>query len=556
MNVDQRAKEIEVQKGRWQKKYHTQKEAGTEDFHTLSGIPVAPVYTQLDIPEFDYLRDLGFPGDEPYTRGVYPTMYRGRSWTMRQLGGFATPEETNERLNFLLKEGATGVNLVFDYPTLRGYDSDDPKAVADTGKSGVAIDSLQDMETTFNGIPIDKVSASLVTCLSSSAISLLSMYFAAAEKRGIDLSSLPGTTQNDFLMDSAMNTAPEIIPPKHSFRISCDVIEFCVKNVPRWNPISYAGYNYREAGMTAVQEAASVISHAIACSKEMLRRGWEVDDFAPRLSFFFTAHNDLFEEVAKYRAARRVWYKVMKERFKAKNPRSYTLRFHVQTMGSSLTAQQPLNNIIRAAYQALAAVLGGAQSLHVDGYDEGLCIPTEQAAMVALRTQQILGYETNVMNTADPLGGSYYVEYLTNEMEKQIWEYMEKIDEEGGIVSATEKGWVHREISNSAYAYHKAIECGEMKVVGVNCFKVEEELPVEIFEVPETVEPQRAKLEKLRKERDYDKVKAALGKVREKCHQDENLMPWVMEAVKANATLGEITNIFREEFGIWRMPLI
>jgi methylmalonyl-CoA mutase N-terminal domain len=304
IDIEQRTKLTETQREGWLKKYHSQREV--ELVHTLSGIPVAPVYTPLDIPDFNYLKDLGFPGEAPYTRGVYPTMYRGRSWTMRQLGGFGPPEETNKRLKFLLKEGATGVNLVFDYPTLRGYDSDDPKAEADAGRGGVAIDSLLDMEITFDGIPIDKVSVSLVTCLPCSAISLLSMYFAVAEKRGIDLSSLPGTTQNDFLMGSVMNTAPEIIPPKHTFRVSCDVIEFCTQHAPHWNPISYAGYNYREGGMNAIQEIASVISHATACSEEMLRRGWKVDDFAPRLSFFLSAHNDFFEEIAKYRAARRV----------------------------------------------------------------------------------------------------------------------------------------------------------------------------------------------------------------------------------------------------------
>jgi len=526
-----------------------------ESYRTLSGIPINSLYTPADIADFDYPRDLGFPGREPYTRGVYPTMYRGRLWTVRQLAGFGTPKETNERIRSLLKEGATGINLVFDYPTLRGYDSDEPMAEADVGLGGVAIDYVQDMEAVFNSIPIDEVSASLVTCNPSTAISLLSMYFAVAEKQGVSLSNLSGTTQNDFLMETAITNAPEVIAPRHSFRLCCDIVEFCAEQAPKWNPVSYTGYNYREAGVTAIQEVAFVLSNAIACTEEMIKRGWEVDSFAPRLSFFFSAHNDFFEEISKYRAARRLWYKIVRDRFRVKNPRSHTLRFHVQTSGVSLTAQQPLNNISRAAYQALAAVLGGSQSVHVDAYDEALCVPTEQAALVALRTQQILQYETNVVSTVDPVGGSYYVEYLTNEMERRISEYMARIEETGGIVAATEKGWVHREVANSAYEYQQAIESSKLKVVGVNCFRLDKEPPIEIFRISGTAGKQRAKLEAFRKNRNEPQVKASLNKLKKACQHDENLMPFVLEAVKTDATIGEITNIFRQEFDVWRMPL-
>jgi methylmalonyl-CoA mutase N-terminal domain/subunit len=547
---------IKDEKEKWVEEYYKEGIEKPGGYRTLSGIPIAPLYTPADIADFDYLKDLGFPGKEPYTRGVHPTMYRGRLWTVRQLAGFGTPEETNERIRLLLGQGATGINLVFDYPTLRGYNSDEPIAEADVGCGGVAIDSIHDMEAVFNGIPIDEVSASLVTCNPSVAISLLSMYFAAAEERGISLSNLSGTTQNDFLMETAITNAPQVISPKHSFKLSCDIVEFCAKCAPRWNPVSYTGYNYREAGVTAIQEVAFVLSNAIAYTEEMIRRGWNVDSFAPRLSFFFSSHSDFFEEIAKYRAARRLWYKIMKERFKAQNPRSYTLRFHVQTAGVSLTAQQPINNISRAAYQALAAVLGGAQSVHVDAYDEALCVPTEQAALVALRTQQILQFETNVASTIDPLGGSYYVEYLTNEVERRVSDYTAKIETMGGIVSATEKGWLHKEIANSAHEYQAALESGELKMVGVNCFRVDEEPAIEIFRISGTLEKQQAKLERIRKERDEARTKSCLNKLKEECHSGENVMPSVLEAVKADATIGEITNIFWQEFGVWRMPLM
>ena len=544
---------INKEKERWLKKHYSQRTKPPEAFETLSGIPIAPLYTPADIADTDYLRELGFPGREPYTRGVYPTMYRGRPWTVRQLAGFGTAEDTNKRLRFFLGQGATGLNITLDYPTLCGYDSDDPIAKAEVGRGGVAIDSLLDMEVLFEGIPIDNASVSLV-CGCTSVIPLLAMYFVCAQNRGVKLSDLAGTTQNDFLMDTVILDFPEVILPSYLFKLSCDVVEFCIQNVPKWHPVNYAGYNYRETGINAVQEIALAFSNAVAYIKEMMKRGWKVDTFAPRLSFFLSAHNDFFEEVAKFRAARRIWYKLVKEKFKADNSSSYLLKFHVQTAGASLTAQQPLNNISRAAYQAMAAVLGGAQSIHVDSYDEALCTPTEEAALVALRTQQILQYETGVANTIDPLGGSYYLEFLTNEIEKRVWKYMDKIDEMGGIVSAAEKGWIQQEIANSAYEYQKAVERGAIKIVGVNCFKVTEEQPTKVFVSPETVARQRVKLEKLKKERDSNKIKLALDKVRQKCHEDENLMPAVIEAVKAGATLAETTNIFRKEFGIWKKP--
>ena len=394
---------------------------------TASGIPIKSLYTPEDISDLDYNRQIGLPGREPFVRGVYPTMYRGRNWTLRQLAGFGPAEETNKRYKFLLKEGATGINGVFDYPTLRGFDSTDPIARADAGRGGVAIDTLADIQILFDGIPIETTSTSLVTCQPICNISVQSMYFAHAQLSGVPLGRLTGTSQNDFLMETVVTVAPEVLPPRYSFKLSCDAIEYCTRHVPRWNPVSFSGYNYRESGCTAIQEVAFVISNAVASCEELLRRGFDIDGFAPRLSFFLSAHNDFFEEIAKYRAARRIWCRIMKARFAAKDPRSLKFRYHVQTAGVALTAQQPLNNIARAAYHGLAAVLGGAQSLHIDGYDEALCTPTELSALTALRTNQILQLETGVTHTIDPLGGSYFVETLTNQLEEKILELLEKI---------------------------------------------------------------------------------------------------------------------------------
>jgi len=548
--------ELKSRTDAWRTECHGRKKEFKESFQTLSGIPIGPLYTPAHIADMDYLRDLGFPGEEPYIRGVHPTMYRGRTWTHRQLAGFGPPEETNKRYKFLLEQGATGINGVYDYPSLRGYDSDDPEARADVGRGGVAIDTVQDMQILFDGIPIDSVSVSLVSCQPVGNISLQSMYFANARDRGIAFDKLTGTSQNDFLLETAITIAPGVLPPKASFKLSVDAIEYCMKYVPRWNPISYAGYNYREAGCTAPQEVAFCITNAIACIEEMIRRGYDVDGFAPRLSFFNSAHNDFFEEIAKYRAARRIYCRIMKERFGAKDPRSLMYRFHVQTAGVALTAQQPLNNISRASYHALAAVLGGAQSVHVDAYDEALCTPTELSSLTALRTQQILQLETGVTNTVDPLGGSYFVEYLTNAMEERILEIIATIDDMGGIVKAVERGWVHSEISTAASDYQAAIESGMMPVVGVNCYQIEDEkLPIELFSSPETRERQIEKLRKIKKERSDSKVRKALDAIRRCCEEDRNLMEVNVEAVAAYVTEGEITKTMKNHYGVWHPPL-
>ena len=525
-------------------------------YETLSGFEVKPLYTPKDLDSLDYLRDLGFPGEEPYVRGVHPTMYRGRTWTHRQLAGFGPPEETNKRYKFLLHQGATGINGVFDYPTLRGYDSDDPDVYADVGRGGVSIDSIEDMRILFEGIPIDEVSVSLVTCQPICNISVQSMYFANAQNRGVPLNKLAGTSQNDFLMETAITIAPGVTPPRVSFRLSCDAIEFCTKYAPRWNPISFSGYNYREAGCTAPQEVAFMIANAVACSEELIRRGYYIDTFAPRLSFFLSAHNDFFEEIAKYRAARRIYCKIMKERFAPKDPRSLMFRFHVQTAGVALTAQQPLNNIARASYHALAAVLGGAQSVHVDAYDEALCVPTELSSLTALRTQQILQSETGVTNVVDPLGGSYFLESLTNQMEESIGSILAEIDSMGGIVKTVEKGWIHGEISSAAYQYQTRVESVEMPIVGVNCFQIEnEKLPIELFSLPETLKIQEAKLERIKRKRDSAQVQKALDAVSRGCEEGRNLMELLVEGVKVYVTEGEVSQALRKVYGVWNPPL-
>ncbi|MBW1783929.1 MAG: methylmalonyl-CoA mutase [Deltaproteobacteria bacterium] len=540
----------------WEEDGYGCHEERLEKFETLSGLPVKPLYTPEDIADMDYLRDLGYPGEAPFVRGVYPTMYRGRTWTLRQLAGFGPPEETNQRYKFLLDQGATGINGVFDYPTLRGFDSTDPMARADAGLGGVAIDTLDDMRILFDDIPIDTVSVSLVTCNPLCNISVQSMYFANAGARGVPLTDLAGTSQNDFLMETAITIAPEVLPPRYSFKLCCDAIEYCTRHVPRWNPVSYTGYNYRESGCTAVQEVAFVMANAMACTEELLSRGLDIDAFAPRLSFFLSSHNDFFEEIAKYRAARRLWSCIMKDRFGAKNPKSLAFRFHVQTAGVALTAQQPLNNVSRAAYHGLAAVLGGAQSVHIDGYDEALGIPTELSSLTALRTSQILQLETRVTNTIDPLGGSYFVESLTSQLEGEIERMLEEIDGMGGIVKATESGWVHREISDSAYAYQQAVESGEMPIVGVNCFQMEEkELPIDLFQVPETLIIQEKKLNKIKAERDTTRARHALDRIARCCDENGNLMEVIVDAVKFQITEGEISQTIKERFGMWNTPL-
>ena len=551
-----RLKKIKTKTAKWEANSYSCQKKLKKKYETLSGFDVKPLYTPDDLAGFDYLRDLGFPGEPPFIRGVHPTMYRGRTWTHRQLAGFGPPEETNKRYKFLLQQGASGINGVFDYPTLRGYSSDDPDVYADVGRGGVAIDTVDDMRILFDGIPIDQVSVSLVTCQPICNISMQSMYFANALDRGIPLDRLAGTSQNDFLMETATTIAPGVLPPQASFKVSCDAIEFCTKNAPRWNPISFAGYNYREAGCTAPQEVALVIAHAIACSEEMLKRGLEIDSFANRLSFFLSAHNDFFEEIAKYRAARRIYCSIMKKRFNARDPRSLMFRFHVQTAGVALTAQQPLNNVARAAYHALAAVLGGAQSVHVDAYDEALCTPTELSSVTALRTQQILQNETGVTNTIDPLGGSYFLESLTNRMETEICGILDEIDSLGGLVKAVENGWIHKEIAEAAYKYQWAIENGEMPIVGVNCFKIEDEvLPIELFSSPETLKVQKKKLQIIKKKRNGAEVARSLDAISRCCEKNGNLMELMVGAVKSHLTEGEISQALKRVYGIWDPPL-
>jgi len=546
---------IETAEASWTREYPRHRER-LNAFRTLSGLSVSPLYTPSSVPALDYLQDLGFPGEPPFVRGVHPTMYRGRTWTRRQLAGFGPPEETNRRYRFLLEAGAGGINGVFDYPTLRGYDTNDPEAYADAGRGGVAVDTVEDMETLFEGIPIDQVSISLVTCQPICNISVQSMFFANARARGVPLDTLAGTSQNDFLMETAVSIAPGVSPPHASFKLSCDAIEFCARHAKRWNPVSFAGYNYREAGCNAFQEIALVMANALACIEEMLERGLEIDDFAPRLSFFLSAHNDFFEEICKYRAARRLWSRLVQERFDPKNPRSRALRFHVQTAGVALTAQQPLNNISRSAYHAMAAALGGAQSVHVDGFDEALCNPTELSSLTALRTQQILQLETGITQTVDPLGGSYYVEHLTEEMENRISSLLEEIDALGGIVKAVEEGWVHRAISDSAYEYQQAVESGEMPVVGVNCHRVEEEpYKAEIFAIPETLSVQEAKLQRIRAARSSEKAERALVDIKRCWERNGNLMEVIVESVQAGVSEGEISRTLKECYGTWNPPL-
>lgn len=522
---------------------------------TAAGIPVEPVYGPADVADLDYGRDLGLPGEPPFTRGVHPTMYRQRAWTMRPLAGYGTPEDTNERLRYLLRQGATGLNITFDYPTLRGYDSDAPEARAEAGLGGVAIDCLDDVARLFAGIPLDGVSVSLVTCNPGMAIIAMAMYVATARGAGVSPDRLAGTCQNDFLMECAVTTAPEPLAPQASFRLSCDTVEYCLRHLPRWNPISFVGYNLEEAGATAVQEVGFVFAHARAVVRELERRGLGVDQVAPRLSFFFSAGNDFFEHVAKYRAARRMWCRMMREEFGAQDPRAWALRFHVQTSGVALTAQQPEVNIVRSAYHALAAVLGGAQSLHVSAYDEALGLPTEETITLALRTQQVLLGESNVTATVDPLGGGYYVERLTDEVEARAWEFVRSVEAQGGIVAATERGWVHAELARSAFEYQMGVKEGRIEVVGVNRF-VGPDQPRRVFVQPPAAPRQSERLRAWREARDGDAVKGALDRLEGVLRAGGNAFPAVLEAVEAGATLGEVHRRFRETLGVWAMPLL
>ncbi len=526
----------------------------SEEFRTTSELPVERLYTPLEVAETEYERDLGVPGEYPYTRGIQPTMYRGRLWTMRQYAGFGTAEESNRRYKYLLEQGQTGLSVAFDLPTQIGYDSDHSLSRGEVGKVGVAIDSLADMELLFDGIPLDQVSTSMT--INAPAAILLAMYAALAQKQGVPLDKLRGTIQNDILKEYVAR-GTYIFPPQPSMRLVSDTFAFCAEHMSNWNTISISGYHMREAGCNAVQEVAFTLANAVAYVKAALDAGLDVDTFAPRLSFFFDAHNDLLEEVSKFRAARKLWAQIMKERFGAQDPRSMMLRFHTQTAGSALTAQQPDNNVVRVTLQALAAVLGGTQSLHTNSREEALALPTEDSVRIALRTQQILAHESGVVNTVDPLAGSYYVESLTREIEQRVLEYIDKIEELGGSARAIEQGYIQREIQESAYTHQREIENEERVVVGVNKYRISEEPPTNLLRVDPVVERQeREKLEQLRAQRNQAHVDEALEGVRVAAGGQENLFPRILEAVTVYATLGEICDVLRDEFGTHQASVV
>lgn len=537
-------------KRKWKDEYLTGKERDFE-FTTVSGKEIKPLYTPDDITELDYKRDLGYPGKYPFTRGVYNSMYRGRIWTMRLFSGFGTAKQTNERYKFLIERGQTGLSVAFDMPTIMGYDSDSPRALGEVGRCGVAIDSLEDMEILFNGIPLDKITTSMT--INAPSIILLSYYLVVGEKQGHSFKKLGGTIQNDILKEYIAQKS-WIFPPKPSMRIITDILEFCSKEVPRWNTISISGYHIREAGSTAIQELAFTLADGIAYVEAGIKAGLDVDDFAPRLSFFFNSHLDFFEEVAKFRAARRIWAKVMKEKYGAKKPESWRMRFHTQTAGCSLTAQQPENNIIRTAYEALAAVLGGTQSLHTNSMDEVLALPSEKAARIALRTQQIIAYETGVANTIDPLAGSYFIEKLTNEMEEEAYKYFNEIEKFGGVIPAINAGFFQKEIANAAYEYQKKIEKQKKIIVGVNKFQEEEKgLEIELLKIdPEVEREQIKRLARLKSERNNDLVKKDLEELKEVARGTKNLVPLVLQAARDYVTEGEIISALKEVFGEYK----
>jgi len=520
-------------------------------FTTVSDLEIKGLYTPEDTKDIDYSRDIGFPGVYPFTRGVQPSMYRGRLWTMRMFSGLGGPEETNKRFHYLLAHGETGLSIAFHYPTLMGYDSDSPMSRGEIGKCGVAIDTLKDMEILFEGIPLDKVTTSMT--INPAASILLAMYIVVAEKQGVSKKEIGGTIQNDMLKEFiAQKTF--MLPPKPSLRIIVDTIEYCTKEVPRWNTISISGYHIREAGATAVQELAFTLADGIAYVEAAMERELNVDDFAPRLSFFFDSHIDFFEEIAKFRAARRIWAKIMRERFMAKNPRSWMLRFHTQTAGCSLTAQQPYNNVVRTAYEALAAVLGGTNSLHTNSLDETYAIPTEEAAMIALRTQQVLAEETGVANTIDPLAGSYFIEALTHQMEEHAWEYIRKIDEMGGMVAAIERGFPQAEVADSAYKYQRQIDSGEKVVVGVNKYATEHP-SITIWRMKSEIEErQLRRLREVKQTRNDHKVKEHLHQIRMASQNGENLMPHIINAVREYTSIQEICDVWRDVFGRYSDP--
>ena len=523
-----------------------------DKFITTSSEPIERLYTPLDVADMDYAAALGLPGEYPYTRGVHPTLHRGKLWTMRMFAGFGTAEETNARFKYLLEQGQTGLSIAFDLATLMGYDTDQPEALGEFGKCGVAVSSLKDMEILLDGIPLDKVSSSMT--INSPAAIIWAMYIAAAENKGVRPDQLRGTIQNDILKEFIAQKE-FIFPPEPSMRLVVDTMEFGTDKVPQWNTISISGYHIREAGSTAAQELAFTLSDGMEYVRWGIERGMDVDAFAPRLSFFFNAHNDFFEEIAKYRAARRIWAREMKETFGAKNPRSWLCRFHTQTAGVSLTAQQPENNVVRVAIQALAAVLGGTQSLHTNSLDEALALPSEHAVTIALRTQQILAEESGVANTIDPLGGSFFVEAQTDRIEGQAYNYFRRIEESGGVLPAIDKGFFQSEISDAAYRYQREIDAGDRKIVGVNAYAEKTPLTIPILEMdPQGYERQVSRLEQVRKTRDNGRVGQTLDKLRIACQGTENTMPYIMEAVHAYATLGEIIGVMKEVFGTYEEP--
>lgn len=519
------------------------------DFTTPSGIPMPRV---LGPREEEYAEKLGFPGEYPFTRGVQPTMYRGRFWTMRQYAGYSSAEESNRRYRYLLEQGQTGLSVAFDLPTQVGYDADEPLAVGEVGKVGVSISSLQDMEALFQGIPLDKVSTSMT--INAPASILLAMYIAVAKRQGVEERKLRGTIQNDILKEYVAR-GTYIFPPKPSMRLITDVFRYCARCVPNWNTISISGYHIREAGSTAVQEVAFTLADAIAYVEAAIDAGLQVDEFAPQLSFFFNAHNNFLEEIAKFRAARRLWARIMRERFQAKDPKSWMLRFHTQTAGSTLTAQQPENNIVRVTIQALAAVLGGTQSLHTNSMDEALWLPTEKSVRVALRTQQVIAYESGVADTIDPLAGSYIIEHLTDEIEKQAMAYIEKIDNAGGALAAIENGYMQKEIQDAAYQYQRAVENKEQIVVGVNAFQIDETMELERLKVDPAIEQeQRRRLAELREKRDSVRVHELFSQLESAARGSENLMPLFVECVENSITLGEICGVLRRVWGEYQSP--
>jgi methylmalonyl-CoA mutase N-terminal domain/subunit len=524
-----------------------------QEFVTTSSAPVERLYTPVDVADLDYLRDLGFPGEYPYTRGVHATMHRGKLWTMRMFAGFGTAEETNARFRYLLEQGQTGLSVAFDMPTLYGYDTDAPEALGEFGKCGVAISSLADMEVLFQDIPMGEVTTSMT--INSPAAAIWAMYIAAAEKQGYRRHQLRGTIQNDILKEYIAQKE-FLFPPEPSLRLVVDTLEFGAQELPEWNTISISGYHIREAGSTAAQELAFTLADGFAYVEAAMHRGLDVDEFAPRLSFFFNAHSDFFEEIAKYRAARRIWARAMREKYGAKNPRSWLLRFHTQTAGVSLTAQQPENNIVRVALQALAAVLGGTQSLHTNSMDEALALPSERAATVALRTQQVIAHESGVTNTIDPLAGSYFVEALTNRLEEEANDYFRRIDHLGGVVPAIEAGFFQREIAEAAYLYQREIDTGRRTIVGVNGYVVDEPIAIPVLEMdPEGYDRQVARLQHVRAERDNHAVQQTLHRLADAARDETNLMPPLLECVNAYATLGEINDVFREVFGVYHEPV-